>query len=84
MRSLLEETGIQMGVHPVSAINNAEYVPIMSEAVNEYLEANLRLAAALGCGWIIGHGGYHFGDVELRRQAAVDRVRRLVESWLSL
>ena len=79
VRNLLEETGVQLGVHPVSAINNAECVPIMSEAVNEYLEANLRLAAALGCGWIIGHGGYHFGDVELRRQAAVDRIQRLVD-----
>merc|ERR1711964_357518 len=31
VRTLLEETGLQLGIHPVSAINNAEYVPIMSE-----------------------------------------------------
>ena len=79
VRNLLEETGIQLGVHPISAINNAEYVPIMSEAVDAYLEANVQLAKAIGCGWIIGHGGYHFGDVDLRRQAAVERIKRLVD-----
>lgn len=80
VRALLEETGIQLGVHPVSAINNAEYVPIMSEAVDAYLNANLDLAVAIGAGWIVGHGGYHFGDTDLRRQAAVDRIRRLVDN----
>ena len=51
----------------------------MSEAVDDYLEANLQLTEAIGAGWIIGHGGYHFGDTELRRQAAVDRIKRLVD-----
>ena len=41
----------------------------MAQAASEYLAANL-LAERLGCGWIIGHGGYHFGDLELRRAAA--------------
>ena len=79
VRTLLEETGLQLGVHPVSAINNAEYVSIMSEAVDDYLTANLELIEAIGAGWIIGHGGYHFGDTEPRRQAAVDRIKRLVD-----
>ena len=79
VRELLDATGMQMGVHPVSAVNNAEYVPIMSEAVDAYLQANVRLAQKIGCGWIIGHGGYHFGEIDLRRRAALDRVRRLVE-----
>ncbi len=79
IRDLLADTGIQIGVHPVSAINNAEYVPIMAEAVDDYLEANLQLAEAIGAGWIVGHGGYHFGDTGLRRQTAVDRIKRLVE-----
>ena len=79
IRELLEETGMQMGVHPASAINNAEYVPIMSEAVDSYLQANVRLAQKIGCGWILGHGGFHFGDVDLRRGAAVDRIRRLID-----
>jgi len=79
VRQLLGETGVQMGVHPISAINNAEYVPILSEAVDAYLEANVRLAQRLGCDWIVGHGGYQFGDTARRREAAVDRIKRLVE-----
>jgi sugar phosphate isomerase/epimerase len=46
VRDLLEESEIQLGVHPVSAINNAEYVPVMSEAVDDYLNANLQLTEA--------------------------------------
>lgn len=79
VRKLLDDTGMQIGVHPVSAINNAEYIPIISEAIDAYLQANVRLAEKIGGGWIIGHGGYHFGDIDLRRRAALDRVRRLVE-----
>ena len=30
-RALLEETELQIGVHPVSAINNAEYVPMLGD-----------------------------------------------------
>ena len=74
VRNLLEETGMQMGLHPISAINNAEYVPIMSEAVDAYLQANVQLAQRIGCDWIIGHGGYHFGDTDRRRNAAVDQA----------
>ena len=39
---------------PSSAINNAEYVPILSEAVDDYVNANFDLAVRLGCGWIVG------------------------------
>ena len=79
VRSLCEQHGIQIGLHPSSAINNAEDVPPVSQAVDEYLFANLDLAARLGCGWMVGHGGYHFGDLDRRRPAAIDRIRRLVD-----
>ena len=79
IRHLCEVHGVAIGIHPSSAINNAEYVPIMAEAVDQYLFANLDLAARLGCGWLIGHGGYHFGDVRRRRETSVDRMKRLVE-----
>ena len=46
----MDETGLQLGIHLVSAINNAEYVPIMSEAVDDYLTANLKLIEAIGAG----------------------------------
>ena len=76
VRHLCEVHGIAIGIHPSSAINNAEYIPIMAEAVDQYLFANLDLATRLGCGWLVGHGGYHFGDVQRRRETAVDRMRR--------
>ena len=62
VRDLCERHGAEIGIHPSSAVNNAEFVPIMSDALDEYLFANLDLAARLGCGWLIAHGGYHFGD----------------------
>ena len=80
VRDLCEKHDMAIGIHPSSAINNAEYVPIMSEAVDRYLHANLELAAQLGCGWLIGHGGYHFGDVPQRCKAAIARIQRLVDN----
>ena len=79
VRALCETHDIAIGIHPSSAINNAEYTPIMSEAVDAYLFANLDLAERLGCGWLIGHGGYHFGDIVQRRDAAIARIQRLVD-----
>jgi protein FrlC len=78
VRELCAAHDIAIGLHPSSAINNAEYVPIMSEAVDDYLDANLTLASRLGCGWLVGHGGYHFGDIQRRRKAAIERMKRLV------
>lgn len=79
IRSLCETTGVRLGIHPSSAINHAEIVPIVAEAVEEYMEANVALAERLGCGWFVAHGGYHFGDIEKRRPVVVDRIRRLIE-----
>ena len=79
IKDLCEKTGVAIGVHPSSAINNAEIVPIVAEAVEDYIEANVALAEKLGCGWIIGHGGYHFGDIDRRRPVVIDRIRRLVD-----
>lgn len=78
VRSLCERHDLQVGIHTSSAVNNAEVAPYVAEAVDEYLRQNVRLAAWLGCRWVIVHGGYHFtGDVERRRAAAVARLRRL-------
>jgi sugar phosphate isomerase/epimerase len=79
VRELCQAYGVQIGVHPNSAINNAEDTPILAEAVDAYLFANLELAARLGGGWLVGHGGYHFGDLSRRRVAALDRLKRLAE-----
>src|SRR5262245_60628934 len=61
IRDLCQADGVQIGIHPSSAVNNAEDTPLIAEAVDAYLFANLNLAAQLGCGWLVGHGGYHFG-----------------------
>jgi len=80
VRRLCERYGLRLGIHTLSAVNMAERNRIMCAAVDEYLAANLRLAAALDCGWIIAHGGYHFSsDAPARRQTAIDRMRRFAE-----
>ena len=79
VRDLCEAKGVEIGIHPSSAVNTAEHVPIVAGAVDAYLHANLDLAGRLGCGWMVGHGGYHFGDVDRRRTAALERMQRLVE-----
>lgn len=79
VRGLCEKAGVQIGIHTTSAVNGGEYVPIVAEAVDRYLAANLDLCVRLGCGWMIAHGGYHFGDLDRRRKAALERIRRLVD-----
>jgi sugar phosphate isomerase/epimerase len=79
VRELCERHNIKIGIHTSSATNNAEIAPLVGEAVDEYLRANVQLAKRLGCDWVIVHGGYHFGDVELRRKAAVTRLQRLAD-----
>jgi sugar phosphate isomerase/epimerase len=79
VRDLCDRHGIHIGIHTSSAVNNAEVAPLVSEAVDEYLHENVRLARRLGGEWVIVHGGYHFGDVARRRDAAVARLQRLHE-----
>lgn len=79
LRGLAERHDIKYGIHTLSATNNAEIAPFVTGAVDEYLRANVDLAARTGCGWVIVHGGFHFGDVQRRREAAVARLQRLVE-----
>ena len=70
--------GLHIGIHTSSAVNNAEIAPFVGEAVDTYLRQNVELAR-LGCEWVIVHGGFHFGDVPRRREAAVARIQRLHE-----
>ena len=79
VKGLCRETGIRISIHTRSAVNNAELSPYVSEAVDEYNCANIVLARRLGCEAVIVHGGYHFGDVARRKEAAVARIERLVE-----
>ncbi len=77
VRALCDQHGVRIGIHTTSAVNGAEYVPIMSEAVDRYLLANLDLSLRLACGWVIVHGGYQFGDLAARKTAAVERIKRI-------
>lgn len=80
IRDLLERHDVRLGVHTLSAINMAEISPVMHRAIDEYLRENFDLAARVGAGYVICHGGYHFGgDHEARLQTAIDRMRRAVD-----
>ncbi|MBM3572142.1 MAG: sugar phosphate isomerase/epimerase [Alphaproteobacteria bacterium] len=78
VREALAQHGLQLGLHTLSAVNVAEYSPFVSEAVDAYLRAYVDTAGRLGAGWIVVHGGFHFtGDYAARRDAAVDRLKRI-------
>jgi len=74
-RKKLEAAGIQLGLHTLSAVNIAETSPFVTSAADAYLAAYLDAAKHLGAGWIVVHGGYHFGsDKRARMDAAVARI----------
>lgn len=80
IRKACETHGIHLGLHTASAVNVAEYAPLVSEAVDRYLGAYLDIYRELGAQWIVLHAGYHFSsDQPQRMQAGLDRIKRLVE-----
>ena len=80
VRDLCERHGIHLGLHTLSAINVAEYSPLVSDAVDAYLRAYIDIAPRLGAEWIVVHAGYHFtADVEQRMQAGLERLQRMVK-----
>jgi sugar phosphate isomerase/epimerase len=79
VRDLCAAHEIKLVIHTSSAVNNAEVAPFVSDAVDEYLAENVRLAKRLGCAAVIVHGGFHFTDVEKRFKAALDHLRRIAD-----
>ena len=80
IRSACERDGIHLGLHTLSAVNVAEYSPLLSEAVDAYLRAYIDIAPRLGAEWVVVHAGYHFtSDIEQRMQAGLDRLRRMAD-----
>ncbi len=80
-RKKLEGAGIRLGLHTLSAVNIAETSPFVTSAADAYLAAYLDAAKKLGAGWIVVHGGYHFGsDKQLRMDAAVARIARAAKA----
>lgn len=80
IRALCERHGVHIGLHTLSAVNVAEYSPKLSEATDEYLKGYIDAYPMLGAEWIVVHAGYHFtADVEMRMQAGLARLQRMVE-----
>jgi sugar phosphate isomerase/epimerase len=77
VRGLCERHAIRVGLHTLSAVNVAEYAPLVADAVDAYLHAYIDAAALLGAGWVVVHAGFHFSaDIDQRMQAGLERLRR--------
>jgi sugar phosphate isomerase/epimerase len=80
VRKLLDRHGIALGLHTNSAVNVAEYSPVVSDAVTEYLKTYVNLVPKLGASWTEMHAGYHFTkDKQARMAAGRERLKRIVE-----
>jgi sugar phosphate isomerase/epimerase len=78
VRATCERHAIHLGLHTSSAVNVAEYAPVVAEAVDGYLRANVDLAARLGCEWLVIHAGFHFSShVKERVSVSLERLERL-------
>lgn len=80
IRDACVRASVQLGLHTSSAVNVAEYAPLLSDAVDAYLLAYIDAAAKLGAGWIVVHAGFHFGsDLQQRMQAGLERLQRVTD-----
>ena len=80
IRAICARDGITLGLHTLSAVNVAEYAPLVGEAVDAYLRGYVDAAVALGAGWIVVHAGFHFtSDIQMRMDTARDRLRRVLD-----
>ena len=71
---------IELCLHTASSVNVAEFSPLVSDGVDEYLRANIDLSARLDGYGVVVHAGYHFNtEVAARRDAALERLKRTVE-----
>jgi sugar phosphate isomerase/epimerase len=78
IRDACARAGVHLGLHTSSAVNVAEYVPLLAEAADAYLRAYIDASALLGAGWIVVHAGFHFtSDVRQRMQAGLERLQRM-------
>jgi sugar phosphate isomerase/epimerase len=80
VRRACDQHGIRLGLHTLSAVNIAEYAPLVGEAVDAYLKGYIDTGALLGAQWIVVHAGFHFSsDIEPRMQAGLGRLRRMAD-----
>lgn len=80
VREACESNEVHLGLHTLSGVNVAEISPFLRDATDAYLKAYVDLAVELKAEWIVVHGGYHFTSCKaVRKQASVDRLKRIVE-----
>jgi len=79
VRAACERHGVQLGLHTSSAVNVAEYAPVVADAVDRYLLAYLDAYRLLDARWIVIHAGFHFtSDKAMRMEAGRERIKRIV------
>lgn len=79
IRDACARHGIHLGLHTLSAVNVAEYAPLVGEAVDAYLRGYIDASALLGAQWIVVHAGFHFSaDIDMRMRAGLERLQRMV------
>ena len=79
VRKLLDEHRVALGLHSNSAVNVAEYSPLVSDAVTDYLKRYVDFVPRLGASWTEMHAGYHFTrDKKARMEAGKERLKRVV------
>lgn len=79
IRQTCERNNIHLGLHTLSGVNVAEFSPFVSDAIDDYLRANVDLAVKLGCEWLVVHAGYHFSaELSARKSASLERLKRAV------
>ncbi|MFC3127663.1 sugar phosphate isomerase/epimerase family protein [Pseudoroseomonas globiformis] len=80
IREACARNNIELGLHTLSAVNVAEYAPLLSEATDAYLRGYIDLYSDLGARWIVVHAGYHFtADRQARMEAGLERLKRIVD-----
>lgn len=79
IRKQLSRHKLKLGLHTASAVNVAEYSPLVSDAVTDYLKKYVDLVTKLGASWTEMHAGYHFTkDKRMRMEAGKERLKRIV------
>src|SRR5580704_8995609 len=79
VKALCERYGVRLGLHTASAVNVAEYAPIVADAVEAYLKAYVDASVRLGAKWIVMHAGFHFtSDKSQRKREGRERLRRVI------
>ena len=78
VRALLEQHGVHLALHTLSAVNVTEYSPYVGEGVEAYLRSYVDIFPKLGAQWIVVHAGYHFtSDKRMRMEAGKERLKRI-------